>query len=102
MWAGLLQRWRSLPHTVSSLSSSFLNSTVIIPNTTVTTAFSVTLTKEQRIVIILEVFISQNDACVLAAAVYMSSFCSTPRMTVFLSVYLDLISMMPIEPPGNN
>lgn len=33
MWAGLLQRWRSLPLTASSLSSSFLNSTAIIPIT---------------------------------------------------------------------
>lgn len=33
MWAGSQQRWRSLPHAVSSLSSSFLNSTAIIPIT---------------------------------------------------------------------
>lgn len=36
MWAGLLlRRWRSLPCAVSSLSSSFLNSTAIIPITSV-------------------------------------------------------------------
>jgi len=33
MWAGPLRRWRSLPRAASSLSSSFLNSTAIIPIT---------------------------------------------------------------------
>lgn len=39
-----------------------------------------------------------------AAAAFVSltlAVCFWPQ-TVFLSAYLDFISMMPIEPPGNN
>lgn len=38
----------------------------------------------------------------LLLVVYFCPSCVVQSPTVFLSVYLDFISMMPIEPPGNN
>lgn len=38
----------------------------------------------------------------LLLVVYFLLYYTFQSLAVFLSVYLDFISMMPIEPPGNN
>lgn len=58
--------------------------------------------------LILEIFADQKQKSanvfflLLLLVVYFRPSCVVQSPTVFLSVYLDFISMMPIEPPGNN
>lgn len=118
MWAGWLQRWRSLPHAVSSLSSSFLNSAAIIPTAAGSSchhcAFffffflypgTVTVTTLNKM-LILEICADQTQIVATCHCAYMYFlffiFYLVSPIGVFLPVYLDLISMMPTEPPGNN